>query len=138
VSEQQLVVGAVIVDSLDAPTRVMAAKRSPGGSGSGLWEFPGGKVEPGEKPEAALKRELREELDVDCKVGRRLGGDRRIDASCVLRLYLVTVAAPPKPQLDHDEIRWLSRDDLGSVEWLAADRRGLPAVEALVRSATKA
>ena len=49
----------------DADGRVLIARRPAGGSLAGLWEFPGGKVEPGESPEAALVRELKEELDVD-------------------------------------------------------------------------
>jgi 8-oxo-dGTP diphosphatase len=49
----------------DADGRVLLAKRPPGRPLAGLWEFPGGKVEPGETPEAALIRELKEELDID-------------------------------------------------------------------------
>ena len=50
---------------IDPDGRVLLAKRPPGKSLAGLWEFPGGKVEPGETPEAALIRELKEELDID-------------------------------------------------------------------------
>jgi 8-oxo-dGTP diphosphatase len=58
-----LLVSAVAL--IDAEGRVLLAKRPPGKSLAGLWEFPGGKVEPGEAPEAALIRELREELGID-------------------------------------------------------------------------
>jgi 8-oxo-dGTP diphosphatase len=57
-----LVVAAALVDT---DGRVLLAKRPPGKPLAGLWEFPGGKIEPGETPEAALVRELKEELDID-------------------------------------------------------------------------
>jgi 8-oxo-dGTP diphosphatase len=59
-----LVVAAALID---ADGRVLLAERPAGKSMAGLWEFPGGKVEPGERPEAALIRELREELSIDVK-----------------------------------------------------------------------
>lgn len=49
--------------------RILLAQRPPGKHLAGYWEFPGGKLEPGETPQAALARELREELDADCRVG---------------------------------------------------------------------
>ena len=58
-----LLVSAVAL--IDVDGRVLLAQRPPGKSLAGLWEFPGGKVEPGETPEAALIRELKEELDID-------------------------------------------------------------------------
>ena len=65
----QLVVGAVLVDDLRQPTRFLAAQRAYPAQLRGQWEFPGGKVEPGEVPQAALVRELREELDIVVKIG---------------------------------------------------------------------
>ena len=63
------VVGAAIVDSLEAPTRMLVAQRSAPQTVAGLWEFPGGKVEPGESCEQALGRELTEELGVQARLG---------------------------------------------------------------------
>ena len=57
----------VAVALIDADGRVLIARRPEGKQMAGLWEFPGGKVEPGERPEAALIRELREELGIDVK-----------------------------------------------------------------------
>ena len=59
------VTAAIIIDN----GRVLIARRQPPGKMPGMWEFPGGKIEKGESPEACLKRELREELDIDACVG---------------------------------------------------------------------
>ena len=67
--DAQLVVAAAIVDSLDAPTRLLTARRRAPSKYVGQWEFPGGKVEPGEAPIAALHRELDEELGVTVSIG---------------------------------------------------------------------
>lgn len=63
------VVGAAVVDSLEAPTRMLVAQRSEPQTVAGMWEFPGGKVEPGESCEQALVRELKEELGVQARLG---------------------------------------------------------------------
>ena len=58
------VVGGAVLDSLTGPGRLLAARRTAPPQFAGMWEFPGGKVEPGEAPEAALHRELQEELGI--------------------------------------------------------------------------
>jgi 8-oxo-dGTP diphosphatase len=87
----QQVVGAVIVDSLAQPRRVLAARRARSNALKGRWEFPGGKVEPGETVEAALIREVQEELDVTLMLGEELtptGNTWRLISDIVaLRLF---------------------------------------------------
>lgn len=129
----QQVVGAVIVDSLAQPRRVLAARRARSNALKGRWEFPGGKVEPGESAEAALIREVQEELDVTLMLGEELmptGNTWRLLSDIVgLRLFWAEIfVGTPAPGEDHDEVRWLDAPDLSSVNWLDADRAALPAV----------
>jgi 8-oxo-dGTP diphosphatase len=118
------VVGAAVIRD----GRVLAARRSKPHSLAGLWEFPGGKVEPGESEVEALRRECREELGIDVVVGDRVGPDvNSSDGRAVVRIYVASAAGTPKP-LDHAELRWLAADELDDVPWLPADQ---PVVEAL-------
>ncbi len=121
-----LVVGAAIIDDAG---RLLAAQRSAPSSYAGLWEFPGGKVEPGEQPEAALARECREELGIDVSVGDVVG-EVQI-AIGRLRVFRATIVnGEPHPH-EHSALRWLAPHELDDVPWIAADR---PLVEALARS----
>jgi 8-oxo-dGTP diphosphatase len=115
--------------------RALACRRAAHKPGAGTWEFPGGKVEPGEAPEAALAREIREELAVDVTVGALVDRsevpveDRVIDLAC----YLVDPVGPlPTASTDHDELRWVPVAELGALAWSAPD---LPAVRRLVLGA---
>ena len=129
----QQVVGAVIVDSLAQPRRVLAARRARSNALRGRWEFAGGKVEPGESVEDALIREVQEELDVTLMLGEELmptGNTWRLISDVVaLRLFWAEIfVGKPAPDEDHDEVRWLDAAELSSVNWLDADRAALPAV----------
>ncbi len=131
-----LVVAGAVVDHLDVPTMLLAARRAKPVSLAGRWEFPGGKVEPGEEPRDALHRELAEELGVAVTLGREhVGPDDGawiLSEKYVMRLWLATVASgEPAPLVEHDELRWLGQGQWLSVPWLDADVR---IVEALATS----
>ncbi|MBC7551188.1 MAG: (deoxy)nucleoside triphosphate pyrophosphohydrolase [Cellulomonas sp.] len=128
-----LVVAAAIVDDLTSPQRLLAARRRIPARLAGRWEFPGGKVEPGETPIAALHRELLEELGVRVRVGAEFLGPSDgvwpLTPRYVMRLWLATVGSgTPEPLVEHDELRWLPRGGWRNVPWLDAD---LPIVTAL-------
>lgn len=107
------VVGAAIIDG----DRCLAAQRSSEMSVPLKWEFPGGKVRDGETPEAALEREILEELGVTIQVADLLGSGSSSTSSKKIRLDVYTarlVAGDPHPH-EHSEIRWVSNDELGEV-----------------------
>lgn len=101
-----------------------------------MWEFPGGKVEPGEGHEEALHRELAEELGVKVGLGAELkcptSDGWPLNAGAAMRVWLGQVTeGVPEPLEDHDELRWVALDGpaIWALEWIPAD---LPIVEALV------
>ena len=99
--------------------RVLAARRADGG-----WEFPGGKVEPGETPEAAAVREIAEELGCAVRLTGWLEPTVAIREGLVLRVATATLAGGepvPRPG-EHDAVRWLAPPDLDVVAWLPADQ----------------
>lgn len=125
------VVGAVILDG----DRILAARRAPVRSAAGLWEFPGGKIEPGESPQQALVRELREELAVEIEVGWLIGrgqgmaGRRELHLDCY---WARLPGAAPRGSTDHDLLEWVPRTDLEGRDWAGPD---MPIVEAIVDGA---
>ncbi|MCL1872348.1 MAG: (deoxy)nucleoside triphosphate pyrophosphohydrolase [Promicromonosporaceae bacterium] len=134
-SERRLVVAAILVDDLAAPTRLLAARRSRPVELAGRWEFPGGKVDDGEGPVEALHRELSEELGVGVVLGDELPGPDDgawvITPRHVMRLWFARIAdGDPAPLVEHDELRWLDRATLMSVDWLDGDVRIVSALEA--------
>lgn len=124
-AQRQIVVGAAIIRD----GRMLAARRRATESLAGGWEFPGGKVEPGESDEQALIRECMEELGVRIRCGERVGAESALGTTMRLRVYLAElVEGEPQARADHDELRWLARADLDDVAWLPGD---LTAVAAL-------
>ena len=112
--------------------RVLAARRGGTGPSAGRWEFPGGKVEPGEPPEAALVRELHEELVVRARVTSWLEGEAQVGERYRLRVALCETTDAPTPT-EHDRLRWLGPDELDDVDWLAPDRPFLPELRQILR-----
>ncbi len=120
------VVAAVIRDG----NRIFAAQRGYGQAKDG-WEFPGGKIEPGEPPEQALVREIREELNAEITVGEKLTQvewdypDFHLSMVC----YWCTVTAGSLSLREHESARWLDLDELDAVDWLPADRVVVAAIK---------
>ena len=128
------VVGAALVDG----DRVLVAQRS-GGPYDGFWEFPGGKVEPGESQLTALGRECAEELGVVVEAGAFLGevpldgvvgGGPR--GASTMRVWAARIVSGEPVAHEHAALRWVTVDELDDVEWIAADRPLLPAVRTLL------
>jgi 8-oxo-dGTP diphosphatase len=131
------VVGAAIVDDLTRPTTLLSGRRTEPAELAGGWELPGGKVEPGERPQEALLREIREELGVEIELGAQvegpLAGRWPLGDRYVMQVWLarVTVGAP-RPLQDHDKLRVLTAAQLYAVSWLPADLPIIAAVAALM------
>lgn len=126
------VVGAVIVHG----GLVLCAQRGLGGEAGGMWEFPGGKVEPGESPADALAREIHEEIGCVVEVGAPVTTTRHVGASVVVVLstyWCRVVSGVPVPT-EHAAIRWLPADRLVELAWAPAD---LPAVELVAAQAVR-
>jgi 8-oxo-dGTP diphosphatase len=130
------VVGAAIVDG----DRVLVAQRA-GGPYDGRWEFPGGKVEPGESDLAALVREICEELGTQIEP-RDFLGEVVLDGvvgggppgASTLRVWSARLAGDAPVANEHAALRWVRADELDELEWIAADRPLLPAVRTLLSS----
>lgn len=128
------VVGAVVCDDLDHPTRFLAARRSYPPDLAGLWEFPGGKVDVGETREQALLRELEEELGVTGRLGAQIVGPEtgagnggwRTSPRHVMWVWWCAVAAEPQVLGSHDALAWVGREDALALPWLPGD---LPVVK---------
>jgi 8-oxo-dGTP diphosphatase len=138
--ELREVVGAAVVDDLDRPTRLLAARRTEPPALAGGWELPGGKVDEGEGLHEALHRELLEELGVQVRLGELLPGPlpgQRWplgDRFAMSVWFAVVTSGEPMPLEDHDALRWLGARELYAVGWLPAD---LPIVDAIAAVLTE-
>ena len=121
------VVGAAIVSG----NQCLIAQRGPDMSLSGLWEFPGGKIEAIETPEQALAREIREELNLVIRVGDLLGTGHAEDHETVVQLEVYACEARNLASLalsEHAQTQWVGPDQLNGFEWAPAD---VPVLEAV-------
>jgi 8-oxo-dGTP diphosphatase len=131
------VIHVVAAALYDAQGRVLIAERPPGKHMAGRWEFPGGKLEPGETERAALARELREELGVEIAAAhealtlRHDYGDRCVEVS----MWIVDRYTGEPRGLDGQQLKWVAPAQLRDEDVLEADR---PFIEALERRATSA
>ena len=104
--------------------RVMICQRRPEAHNGLKWEFPGGKIEPGESPEAALARELKEELDIDARVGRVCDAvyHRYSDRNVLVLFYMCEIVAGEPRALDCNAIAWVETEALRGYDFAGADR----------------
>ena len=126
----QQVVGAALVRD----GRVLAARRTTPAPAAGRWEFPGGKVEDGESPEAALVREIAEELGIVIVVRRWLAGAAQIGTAYELSVAVADLVSGEPQPVEHDQVRWLGPDNLDDVDWLDPDRPFLPELRSLLEA----
>lgn len=103
--------------------RIFATQRGYG-EWKDWWEFPGGKIEPGESTEDALKREIREELATEIEVDELLTTVEYDYPKFHLTMhcYLCTIISGDLSLLEHEDARWLALDELDCVKWLPADK----------------
>ena len=112
--------------------KILIAQRRKGCTLGGKWEFPGGKIEPGETAEACLKRELKEEFDIESEIGEFLIASQF--RYCLVPIELLAYRAKHLSGefkiTEHEEIRWVSPSELNSYDFMPADK---PIVKLLQR-----
>jgi len=116
--------------------RVFLARRGPGGSIGGKWEFPGGKIEPGESASDALVREFEEELGVKVEVDRAIGESRFSDGArrFVVTAYHVFLSGMPFSRGEHTAMEWFPLDLLSTLDLPESDRGLVTSVIEFARS----
>jgi 8-oxo-dGTP diphosphatase len=127
------VVAAALVDG---EGRVLLQRRAPGRAMAGLWEFPGGKVEPGERPEAAMVRELEEELGIQVRIGAltpaAFASADNAGRHMLLLLYLCREWLGEPRALDAAAFAWVRPADMAALPMPPADVPLIPLLQALI------
>ena len=121
----------VVAAIITKDKKIFATQRGYGDFKDG-WEFPGGKVEPGEKPEDAIVREIKEELGADIKVTGFLTTVEHDYPTFHLSMdcfWAELKDGSDVKLLEHEAAKWLARDDLDSVDWLPADVKVVKAIK---------
>ena len=125
------VVAAIIIDS---ENRIFATQRG-SGDWKDWWEFPGGKIEPGETPEQALKREIWEELETRISVGQLLQTVEwdYTKFHLTMHCFFCRIESGSLTLKEHEAARWLAPDELSSVQWLPADWEVIEKLKGLLK-----
>ncbi|MFF5794152.1 (deoxy)nucleoside triphosphate pyrophosphohydrolase [Paeniglutamicibacter sp. NPDC012692] len=133
------IVAAAILDSLEQPTKLLAARRTAPEAVAGMWEFPGGKLETGEDCRDAVHREILEELGVKVRLGSEVFGPLEqgweLNEHAAMRVWFAEITdGTPQALEDHDLLEWVDLDgpSLESLAWIPAD---LPIVRAVLAEA---
>ncbi len=127
------VVAAVICNSIENKSKIFATARGYG-EFKGGWEFPGGKIEEGETPQEALKREIKEELDTEIQVGDYIDTIEydypkfHLSMDC----FWCEVVAGHLTLKEHEAAKWLTKETIREVEWLPADITLIDKIEQLM------
>lgn len=122
------VVGAAIIEN----RKLLAAKRTEGRSLGGYWEFPGGKIDSGETPEEALKREVFEEFGANATIFEKIDEpfEKEYDFGVVvLEILYVRLDSEITKTIEHEELRWVSEQEALELSWAPTD---VPAIKELV------
>jgi len=117
------VVAAIIKATNESGDSIIFATQRGYGDFAGGWEFPGGKIEEGETPQEALVREIKEELDTEIKVGDLIGTIEYDYPAFHLSMdcFWCEIVSGDLVLKEHEAAKWLTKDELDSVEWLPAD-----------------
>lgn len=113
--------------------KVFATQRGYG-EWKGWWEFPGGKMEPGETPQEALRREILEELDAEIGIGELLDTVEWDYPAfhLIMHCFLCTLISKTLHLNEHENAEWLTAERLNSVKWLPADEGLIPKIAAVL------
>ncbi|AKP03059.1 (deoxy)nucleoside triphosphate pyrophosphohydrolase [Companilactobacillus pabuli] len=114
------VVGAIIIKD----HKLLAAQRASNRVLGGYWEFPGGKIEPSETPEAAMSRELKEEFGAKATVFEKFSIDGIAElefGEVILHCYYVRLDSNISKTIAHDELRWVTPDEALALDWAPSD-----------------